>query len=141
MAPKEEQVSRWSRLALACLAVVLVTALAVDAAVTRVKALHITPSLAKPGQLLQGAIELSIPAPTGGVTIQLTHTLHQRGGQEMPAGQVAKVYLPVEIFIPAGKTTGLFNVDILAVHNPANFIVTAQLGDSKQTMTVHLMPQ
>ena len=139
---REGNMNRWGRMGLAVMAVILVTALAVSAAVTRVKALHITPSLAKPGELLQGAIELSIPAPAGGVKVTLEYTLHHRGGGDLnnPA-PLASLYMPKEIFIPMGKTTGLFNVDVLQVRAPANLIVTATLGDSKQLVTVHLMPE
>lgn len=138
---QEEKKSRYGRMALAVLAVVMVTALAVDAAVTRIKALHITPSLAHPGQILQGAVELSIPAPTGGVTIELRHTLHHRGIVDQAADvHPAAISLPRSIFIPAGKTTGLFNIDVLQVSEPANLIVKAKLNNTEQVFNVHLLP-
>lgn len=139
----EEKSNHWCKMGLACLAVVLVTALAVDAAVTRVKALHVTPSLAKPGQLMQGGVELSIPAPVGGVTIKLEHSLRARSDSSLVSSksQPARIHMPGEVFIPAGKITGLFNVDVLEVNAATNLTITATLGDSRQTFTAHLMPE
>lgn len=138
----EEKSNRWMKMSLACLAVILVTALAVDAAVTRIKALHLSPSLVKPGQLMQGAIELSVPASVGGVTVQLAFNLRSRSDVSIEMDALAaKIHVPRDVFIPAGKITGLFNVDVLEVHQPTNLTITATLRDSKQTYTAQLMPK
>jgi len=139
----EEKSNHWWKMGLACLAVVLVTALAVDAAVTRVKAIHVSPSLAKPGQLMQGAVELSIPAPVGGVTVKLDYSLRARSDSSQPDRGLksATLHMPSEVFIPAGKITGLFNVDVLRVDAATSVTITATLAASKQTFTAHLMPE
>jgi hypothetical protein len=126
---------------MACLAVILVTAFAVDAAVTRVKAMHVTPGIVKPGMTAQGAVELSVPAPMGGVTVKLESSMRYRG---LLLGDCsnppARVSLPTEVFIPAGKTTGLFDIEVRQVDEAASLLVTATHKSSTQTVTVYLVP-
>jgi len=131
---------RWFRVTLACLAVLLVTALAADAAVTRLKALQFQPGYAKPGTLVQGVIELSIPAPPGGIKVKLDKTFRCGGcGGEVVAEPDATIHMPAELYIPAGKTSGLFNVAVIEVNHPTTLVVTATLRDQKQTAMVQLM--
>lgn len=133
-----EMPTRCRRPALACLTVILVTSMAVDAAEPRLSALYIMPGVVTPGDWVKAAVELTHPAPSGGVDVALEAVVRCRacGSLDEPA----RVFLPREIHIPAGRTVGHFEVDVATIRDAADLVVTAVLRDSRQSAVVLLMP-
>ena len=83
-----------------------------------------------------GTITLSGAAPAGGATINLT----------MPVGTVAASFNPTStalsqtIIIPAGSTTGTYNVYSRQVTAPVNVQVQANYSGNLKTSTVQIVP-
>ena len=90
-----------------------------------ISGVSVSPSAAKGGTtpLPIGTVTLSQPAPTGGTTVALT------------SSNTAVATVPASITIPAGATTGTFNVTSLAVAADATTVVTATNQFASRTTT------
>ena len=90
-----------------------------------ISGVSVSPSAAKGGTtpLPIGTVTLSQPAPTGGTTVALT------------SSNLNVATVPATITIPAGATTGTFNVTSLAVAADATTVVTATNQFASRTTT------
>ncbi|MFQ3611666.1 MAG: S8 family serine peptidase [Fimbriimonadales bacterium] len=95
----------------------------------RLRSLQINPASVRGGLSATGTLELSEPAPSGGVVIPLSHAVSG-----------ASVNLPNSITVPQGQTRAQFTIQTQPVSQPATLTVSASLNGSQVQATLQIQP-
>ncbi len=80
-----------------------------------------------------GKVTLDIPAPVGGIIVNLTENSKQVYGS-----QTSKITIPATITIPAGSTTGTFTINSTAVSSTNTVTISGKLSTWVQGNTLVL---
>lgn len=107
-----------------------VTILPADPQVRAVRALRFDTAAAVLGATLNGTVELTNPAPAGGLAVSLwSNTAYG-----------PSVYVPPYVLVPAGHTTATFPATVSQATEPAVVRPSADLGTSRASADVIVVP-
>jgi hypothetical protein len=90
-------------------------------------ALDVGPAVVKGGQNAQGTVRLTVPAPAGGVLVNLKSS-----------NAVATV--PAGVMVPAGANTATFTITTRTVSLDTQFEITASYRDQTRTAPIRVTP-
>ncbi|MFN7161838.1 MAG: S8 family serine peptidase, partial [Fimbriimonadales bacterium] len=92
--------------------------------------LSLNPARVVGGSRVVGTVNLTAPAPEGGMLVRLSHN-----------GATRTAILPNSVSVPAGTTQATFTIQTLRVPRETTLVVRAAAGDVERTATLTIVPE
>ncbi len=96
----------------------------------RLSSLSLNPARVVGGNRVVGTVNLTAPAPEGGMLVRLSHN-----------GATRTAILPNFVSVPAGATQATFTIQTQRVPRETTLVVRATAGDVERTATLTIVPE